>query len=95
MPETDNIFADPNRILALAEDLLKFTITLHKDAGEIETAHNNLGRTWRDADFEKFRHLCKRLKESLAEVAEDVRHREPELREDAETLIRYHNLQLS
>jgi hypothetical protein len=95
MADTEGIYANPERIQQLAEDLLMFTNSLHANSVEIENALNNLGRSWRDPDFEKFRHFCGRLKDSLAELAKDVRKREPELRGDAEALIQLLKLQQS
>lgn len=89
------IHADPKRIEFLAENLCGFTTDVRAELAKLESAMQSLGNTWRDEEYKKFQRHFDRLRQRLTQLAENIRKREPELRDDARLLIAYLNKTLS
>lgn len=49
----------------------------------------NLGATWQDEEYRKFKHTFDRLKEDIGKLSQEISKREPELKEDALLLKDY------
>jgi uncharacterized protein YukE len=83
------IHADPERIRALALEIRLFTTSLRSDLTSLDDALGHLGGTWKDADFEKFRSVYRRLSERLKNLASEINKNEPQLNADADALAGY------
>lgn len=85
------VYANPQRILSLADEINQFFDRLRTETEKMSDGFNHLGETWRDSEHQKFKHAFERLREELEKVGLEVSRREPELKEDAEHLIAYLN----
>ena len=83
------IFASPERIKLLAENLVMTANSLRAEIRQTEDALRRLGSTWRDQEFNKFKRVFDRLSLKIDELESEIRKRNPELREDAERLTAY------
>lgn len=80
------IFADPQRLVALAEELRMFTNSLRAELMKMDDGLRKLGGTWRDDEYKKFKRLFDRLGQDLKTLDQEISRREPELRQDAQLL---------
>lgn len=80
------IYANPERILALADDLSRFTGNLRNELEKMSAGLQNLGATWQDEEYRKFKRSFDRLKEDFGRLGHEISKREPELKEDAQLL---------
>jgi len=85
------IYANPQRIQALADEIRGFVDRLRGEMEKMQTGIHELGGTWRDNEYTKFKQSFDRLKEELEKIDQDVTRREPELKEDAQLLLSYLN----
>jgi uncharacterized protein YukE len=85
------IFANPQKIQGLAEELRTFAANLSSELEAMNSGFHALGATWRDQDYEKFKRSFERLREEIQKLGEEINRREPELKEDAQSLIAYLN----
>lgn len=83
------IYADPQRILTLADELSSFTANIQTEVIRMDEELRSLGATWQDEEYKKFKRTFDRLKEGLSDVAEEIKKRQPELQEDAQILKTY------
>ena len=83
------IHANPQRLLALADELRMFTNSLRTELEKMNSGLHNLGATWQDKEYQKFKRVFDRLKEELANLDQETSQREPELKEDARLLLDY------
>jgi len=87
------IYADPERIKTLANEIRLFTNSLKADLMSLDEAIGHLGSTWKDAEFDKFRNSYRKLSQRLENIASEINKNEPQLKEDAEALAHYLRLQ--
>jgi uncharacterized protein YukE len=90
MAEPD-IYANPQRLLSLADELRMFTNSLRAELEKMNSGLHNLGATWQDKEYEKFKRTFDRLKEELTMLDQEISKREPELKQDAQLLRDYLN----
>ena len=83
------IYANPQRILSLADDLSRFTGNLRNELEKMSSGLQNLGATWQDEEYRKFKRTFDRLKEDIGKLSQEISKREPELKEDAQLLRDY------
>jgi len=89
------IHASPSRIQGLADELKTFITNLRSEIEKMNSEFHGLGSTWRDNEYEKFKHALDRLREQIDEVVQEISRREPELNQDAEALLAYINKSVS
>ena len=85
------IYANPQRIQGLAEELQTFVSNLRAELEKMGGQFHELGGTWRDKEHEKFKRTFDHLQNEIEKVAAEIKTREPELQEDAQALIAYLN----
>ena len=90
MAESD-IYANPQRLISLADDLRKFTATIRSECEKLNGGLSNLGATWKDEEYKKFKRRFDALENKLEKLDHEIRRREPELKEDAQLLRNYLN----
>ena len=83
------IYANPQRLVALADELRMFTNSLRAELEKMNSGLHNLGATWQDKEYEKFKRTFDRLKDDLAKLDQEISKREPELKQDAQLLRDY------
>lgn len=83
------IYANPQRLLSLADELRMFTNGLRAELERMNTGLRNLGATWQDEEYKKFKRIFDSLKEELAKLDQEISRRQPELKEDAQLLRDY------
>jgi uncharacterized protein YukE len=88
MAESD-IYASPDKILALAETLAMTANSLRDEIVGVDDKLSHLGATWRDEEYNKFKRVFSKLSKNLEAFVVDIRKQEPELKEDANRLIAY------
>ena len=85
------IYANPQRLLSLADDLRIFTNSLRAELEKMNSGLRNLGATWQDEEYKKFKRTFDRLQEQLKTLDAEISKRHPELKQDAELLRDYLN----
>lgn len=85
------IYANPQRLVSLADELRMFTNSLRAELEKMNSGLHNLGATWQDKEYEKFKRNFDRLKDELAKLDQEIIKREPELKQDAQLLREYLN----
>jgi uncharacterized protein YukE len=80
------IYANPERLLSLADELRIFTNDLRIELQTMSDALHHLGATWQDEEYNKFKQAFSKLKEQLTSLSEEISKREPELKQDAQAL---------
>lgn len=83
------IYANPQRLVSLADELRMFTNSLRAELEKMNSGLHNLGATWQDKEYEKFKRTFDRLKDDLAKLDQEISKREPELKQDAQLLRDY------
>ncbi len=83
------IHSDPERLLALAEELRNFGAKIRTELETLQSALQKLGGTWRDEEYAKFKRAFDKAKTELEQLAEEIKKREPELKADAQLLLDY------
>lgn len=83
------VYADPHRIQALADELRTFVNGLRTDLEKMKNGLHELGGTWRDNEYAKFKRTFDRLSDELEKTDQELGRREPELKEDARLLLEY------
>ena len=83
------IFANPQRILALADELSMFTTHLRSEMEKMNSELQRLGGTWQDEEYRKFKRTFDRLSQDFEKLGQEINKRQPELREDAQLLCAY------
>lgn len=85
------IYANPQRLLGLAEELRLFNNDLRIELSVMKDGLLHLGATWQDEEYKKFKRLFDRLTEELAKLDMEISKRAPELTLDAQLLRDYLN----
>ena len=85
------IYANPQRLVSLADELRMFTNSLRAELEKMNSGLHNLGATWQDKEYEKFKRNFDRLKDELAKLDQEIIKREPELKQDTQLLREYLN----
>jgi peptidoglycan hydrolase CwlO-like protein len=85
------IYANPQRIQALADELHLFVSSLRAELEKMSGGIHDLGSTWRDTEYEKFKRSCAKLQEEIGTIDQEITRREPELEEDARSLLAFLN----
>jgi uncharacterized protein YukE len=88
MAEPD-IYANPQRILSLAEELSTFTSNLRSEMEKMNEELRRLGGTWQDEEYQKFKRTFDRLSQDFEKLGLEISKRQPELQEDAQLLCAY------
>ena len=83
------IYSNPHRLVSLADELRMFTNSLRAELEKMNSGLHNLGATWQDKEYEKFKRTFDRLKDDLAKLDQEISKREPELKQDAQLLRDY------
>jgi uncharacterized protein YukE len=83
------IYANPQRLVSLADELRMFTNSLRAELEKMNSGLHNLGATWQDKEYEKFKRTFDRLKDELVKLDQEISKREPELKQDAQLLRDY------
>ncbi|MBI2514502.1 MAG: WXG100 family type VII secretion target [Opitutae bacterium] len=83
------IYANPLRIQGLADEIRTFVDHLRGEVSKMQSGIHELGGTWRDNEYTKFKRSFDRLKDELEKIDQEVVRREPELAEDARLLVDY------
>ena len=87
------IYANPERLLALADNLRIFNNDLRVELEKMSDGLNQLSVTWQDEEFKKFKRVFALLQENLTNLNQEISKREPELKEDAQLLRDFINKQ--
>ncbi len=85
----EELHANPERLISLADDLRDFVNGIITEMGTLDNGLKSLGTTWQDEGYEKFKQLVDRSKTEIEHLSEEIKKREPELREDALLLFNY------
>lgn len=83
------IYSNPQRLMSLADELRTFNNELRRELEKMSDGLRNLGATWQDDEYKKFKRTFDRLKEELSKLDQEIAKREPELKEDAQLLRDY------
>ena len=83
------IYSNPQRLLALADNLRIFNNDLRAELEKMNDGLHNLGATWQDEEYKKFKRTFDKLKEELTKLDQEISKHEPELKEDAQLLRDY------
>jgi len=83
------IYANPQRLVSLADELRMFTNSLRAELEKMNSGLHNLGATWQDKEYEKFKRTFDRLKDELVKLDQEISKRESELKQDAQLLRDY------
>lgn len=84
---TPEIYANPHRLRALADELRMFTNDLRAELSKISDGLRHLGATWQDDSFRRFKAVLDPLCETLSELDREIGIRETTLKEDADRLL--------
>lgn len=85
------IYASPQRLSLLADELRTFSNSIRTELEKMNCRLHDLGATWQDEEYRKFKRSFDRLKAQLTNLDEEIRKRQPELKQDAELLCAYLN----
>ena len=83
------IYANPQRILALANELSEFATNLRSELEKMSEELQRLGGTWQDEEYRKFKRTFERLSQDFEQLGQVIKQRQPELEEDAQLLCAY------
>lgn len=83
------IYSNPERLLALADNLRIFNNDLRTELEKMNDGLHKLGTTWQDEEYRRFKRTFDKLKEQLAQLDQEISKHEPELKEDARLLRDY------
>jgi uncharacterized protein YukE len=83
------IYANPQRIMALANELSEFTGNLRGELEKMSEELQRLGGTWQDEEYRKFKRTFERLSQEFEQLGLEINKRQPELEEDAQLLCAY------
>jgi len=85
------IHVEPERLRAFADELTSFVDVVEEQLSALKRNVSNLGETWRDHEFEKFKDEFEAAQHVLSQFAEEARQTVPSLRRDAERIEEYQN----
>ena len=83
------IYANPQCLLSLADNLRIFNNDLRSELEKMNDGLHKLGATWQDEEYKKFKRTFDRLKNDLAKLDQEISKHEPELKQDAQLLRDY------
>ncbi len=91
MPQSD-IHVDPDRLLAIAEELSMFSGDIRTELTVLDGELARLGRSWQDEEYTKFKRAIQPLRRVLDEFQQEIARSKPDMLADAEAIRVYQRL---
>lgn len=87
MADPNQAYVDPERLRVLSSELTSFAGKIEQMDGDLRGALAHLGRTFRDAEYDKFKSHYTSSSEKLRSFVEVIRRLTPRIDQDVEALL--------
>ena len=84
------VFVESEKLVTYAHDLSSFKNVVEDVMNALNSNLNNLGESWRDQEFEKFREHFEKTRQSIIRFSAEVEQTVPKILRDAEAAADIH-----